>query len=145
MPFKTTPRQAYKASSIKSYDLNLEKQRNKTSAGTFATPCIMLIAVGQAEISAFQSNPARYTFREDLGYCSPSFCYCGATRPLYEIQGNAGPPPPPSYRDWFYTISTGEANAANTGGGIYNGGLTGIKCYLWYQDATTNCLTSTCT
>jgi hypothetical protein len=43
----------------------------------------VLLAFGQAEINFYRANPARYVELENMGYCSTTFCYCGANVPLY--------------------------------------------------------------
>uniref|UniRef100_A0A914DTQ5 Wall-associated receptor kinase galacturonan-binding domain-containing protein n=1 Tax=Acrobeloides nanus TaxID=290746 RepID=A0A914DTQ5_9BILA len=94
----------------------------------------VLLAFGQAEINFYRANPATYVELENMGYCSTTFCYCGANVPLYVLIGNLAS----GKKDHFYTTSLDEA-IAGIPTSVYGGTFMGIKCYIWNFNAVSFC------
>uniref|UniRef100_A0A914D6B8 ShKT domain-containing protein n=1 Tax=Acrobeloides nanus TaxID=290746 RepID=A0A914D6B8_9BILA len=92
-----------------------------------------VLAVGSAEISQFRSNTTYYAELENMGYCAPNSCTCGATLPLYYIVRSIS-----NGIDHLYTLSFDEM-VRNNGSVTLKGSYQGIKCYLWTINATTVC------
>lgn len=104
--------------------------KDTTSSSTLNT----YLAVGDAKISALRANSS-FVELETMGYCSTSSCNCGASLPLYLVEGYSGS----TIIDYFYTLSTQEVSATNGTPGVYYQHGQGVQCYLWRQDATETC------